>query len=285
MAEEARRHLKTLGLEPGATSADVKQAYRELAAIWHPDRYANTPHLREVAQSKMAEINAAYHYLKDHGGAGSMGAGMGQPAASSADAASDSHYGATSDWNRSRYGEKGPPVPPLQALLVLRVSFEPAQRVTGVALSPNGNLILAVSGAAAFWWDERSGQKVHEIRAEKGEMEHLAVASNGRCVALVNNLTGWMGRARSEVRVCDLQTGQERQRFKLDGHVTSLAFSADGKQLAVGDSHGQVQFWEAESGREVQLSPARPRRERSSAWRMWTAAWPQSRSYSSSRAR
>ena len=123
MAEDARRHLKTLGLEPGATAADIKQAYRELAAVWHPDRYAHTPHLRDVAQSKMAEINAAYHYLKDHGGEGNGQAGARQSPSASADAPPASRHGTAWDGNRSRPRETGPSFPPLQALLVLRVAF------------------------------------------------------------------------------------------------------------------------------------------------------------------
>jgi hypothetical protein len=48
-----------LGLQPGATPAQVSAAYRELAKRWHPDRGGG----RE-AERRMAEINGAYHLLR-----------------------------------------------------------------------------------------------------------------------------------------------------------------------------------------------------------------------------
>lgn len=50
---------KVLGVSPGATDQQVKEAYRELAKKYHPDAYANNP-LADLASEKMKEINAAY---------------------------------------------------------------------------------------------------------------------------------------------------------------------------------------------------------------------------------
>jgi hypothetical protein len=53
-----------LGVRPGATPAQVRQAYRELALQYHPDRVAYlAPEFREVAENKMRVINAAYQAL------------------------------------------------------------------------------------------------------------------------------------------------------------------------------------------------------------------------------
>ena len=48
-----------LGLAPGASAAETTASYRELAKRWHPDRGGG-----EVAQRRMAEINAAYDLLR-----------------------------------------------------------------------------------------------------------------------------------------------------------------------------------------------------------------------------
>lgn len=48
-----------LGVSPSADDNEIKQAYRNLAKKYHPDRYANSP-LAEEASEKMKEINAAY---------------------------------------------------------------------------------------------------------------------------------------------------------------------------------------------------------------------------------
>ena len=49
-----------LGIAPTATKAEVRNAYRDLARRWHPDRFMEGPE-RDWANEKMAQINAAYH--------------------------------------------------------------------------------------------------------------------------------------------------------------------------------------------------------------------------------
>ncbi len=58
----------TLDLKPGANFDDVKSAYRELAKVWHPDRFGHDAKLKERANIKLGEINAAYERLKNHFG-------------------------------------------------------------------------------------------------------------------------------------------------------------------------------------------------------------------------
>lgn len=53
---------RILRISRDATDEEVKQAYRELAKKYHPDRYHNSP-LSESASEKMKEINAAYDQI------------------------------------------------------------------------------------------------------------------------------------------------------------------------------------------------------------------------------
>lgn len=61
--------FKVLGVEPGASRAEVSAAYKQKARMYHPDRVATlAPEVREAAEIRMKEINAAYGQLKRRGG-------------------------------------------------------------------------------------------------------------------------------------------------------------------------------------------------------------------------
>lgn len=53
-----------LGLTPGASPEELKEAYRDLAKVWHPDRFLHDPRLRAKAQEKLKEINEAYDWFR-----------------------------------------------------------------------------------------------------------------------------------------------------------------------------------------------------------------------------
>jgi GUN4-like/DnaJ domain len=57
-------HYQVLELEVGASPADIKQAYRNLAKIWHPDRFVGDAVLQQQAGAKFQLINTAYEFLK-----------------------------------------------------------------------------------------------------------------------------------------------------------------------------------------------------------------------------
>jgi hypothetical protein len=60
-----------LGVASGASEGEIIAAYRDLARIYHPDKVANLPpEIREFADLKMKEINAAYAELKRRGNRG-----------------------------------------------------------------------------------------------------------------------------------------------------------------------------------------------------------------------
>jgi hypothetical protein len=63
MIDERERCLELLGLKPGASAQEIKAAYRDLAKVWHPDRFAHDARLQEKAQDKLKEINEAYEAL------------------------------------------------------------------------------------------------------------------------------------------------------------------------------------------------------------------------------
>jgi molecular chaperone DnaJ len=53
-------HYSTLQVSPSATQAEIKQAYRRLAKLFHPDSNQET-----ASHEKIAKVNAAYEVLGD----------------------------------------------------------------------------------------------------------------------------------------------------------------------------------------------------------------------------
>ncbi len=64
MATAAFDPYEILGVSRKASDAEIRAAYRELVARYHPDKHAGNP-LEGLAAEKMAEINRAYEILSD----------------------------------------------------------------------------------------------------------------------------------------------------------------------------------------------------------------------------
>ena len=55
---------RTLGISPNSTRAEVKQAYRDLVTVWHPDRFARDGRLQRKAEDQLKVINIAYDQIR-----------------------------------------------------------------------------------------------------------------------------------------------------------------------------------------------------------------------------
>ena len=58
---------RILDIGPNASLEEVKRAYRELARVWHPDRFPNDVLLHQKAQEKLKQINIAYERICGRG--------------------------------------------------------------------------------------------------------------------------------------------------------------------------------------------------------------------------
>ena len=60
--------FRILGVLPGADRSQIRQAYRDLAKVWHPDRFEKDPRLNQLAQERLKQINQAYALVMEASG-------------------------------------------------------------------------------------------------------------------------------------------------------------------------------------------------------------------------
>jgi len=57
-------HYDLLQVNPRATAAEIRAAYKQLVNKYHPDQYAGHP-LEDLASRRLSELNEAYRILSD----------------------------------------------------------------------------------------------------------------------------------------------------------------------------------------------------------------------------
>ncbi len=63
---ELKDSYQILELEKTNCLHEVKQAYRDMVFVWHPDRLENNQRIKKKAEKKLQEINQAYEILTNH---------------------------------------------------------------------------------------------------------------------------------------------------------------------------------------------------------------------------
>lgn len=57
--------FRQLELGPDASDDDVRRAWRDLAKVWHPDRFGHDPELRRRAEEKSKALNEAVEAIRE----------------------------------------------------------------------------------------------------------------------------------------------------------------------------------------------------------------------------
>src|SRR5258706_1264916 len=66
MRDTFEEALRVLGLPPDATEQAIKEAYRDLVKVWHPDRFGSDVRIRAKAEERLKELNAAFEQLRGY---------------------------------------------------------------------------------------------------------------------------------------------------------------------------------------------------------------------------
>ena len=61
---QLQEHYRLLEIPLDASPAHLKQAYKDLVLVWHPDRFSGNPRLQKKAEEKLKCINLAYQQIR-----------------------------------------------------------------------------------------------------------------------------------------------------------------------------------------------------------------------------
>jgi hypothetical protein len=61
-----KQYRRVLNVPADASPEAIRQAYLDLARVWHPDRFHSDERLRKIAGEHLREVNVAYAALKNH---------------------------------------------------------------------------------------------------------------------------------------------------------------------------------------------------------------------------
>jgi curved DNA-binding protein CbpA len=59
-----RKSFEILEIGVDATEDEARQAYKDIVAVWHPDRFSHNPRLKKKAEEKLKEANLAHETVQ-----------------------------------------------------------------------------------------------------------------------------------------------------------------------------------------------------------------------------
>jgi WD40 repeat protein len=122
----------------------------------------------------------------------------------------------------------------------------PEGHINALAFSPNGDLLAHTTARRHVWlWNTRTSPWQRTGTLNQPNVSELAFAPDSQRLATANGM---------EVALWDLETGRLVKVLPASRgrpHPRHVAFSADGRILAVGDDNGVVLYWDMASGQEL----------------------------------
>jgi len=127
---------------------------------------------------------------------------------------------------------------------------------SSLSFSADGKTLVAgCRGGTVLLWDVPTWKERSVVEDNKTFLLGVALSPDGRLLATggAERDADAGGRQTGIVRTWDLETGKERRTWRVDGLVSSVALSPDGRFIAA--PHNGASLWNVENGDEVIAVP------------------------------
>jgi RNA polymerase sigma factor (sigma-70 family) len=122
-----------------------------------------------------------------------------------------------------------------------------------VTFAPDGKTLAARTDRAVVLWDPLTGKELRRLEGHAGPLSSLCFAppEEGSSGKLGKTLVSAGHRGDGTLRAWDVTTGKETRQIGKWPEIDSVAFSPDGKLLAVGLGYLNIALLDAATGKEV----------------------------------
>jgi WD40 repeat protein len=114
-------------------------------------------------------------------------------------------------------------------------------------LGPGGQILAVWEGKHAFVYDTSTGKEIQRFPAEEADHVWSTFSPDGKMLAIMSRIGGSSG----NVHLWDVDTGKERCSAELGRSIWHIAFSPDGKRLAVSTSTDKLSLLDTANGKEL----------------------------------
>lgn len=262
--DHINRYYSVLGLHPGASQEEIKQAYRQLAKNWHPDRFAHDTVLQRQAEEKIKAINEAYDFLKERSPA-DLSSPPAEPAAPPASKDFQTVIKTKSSNGEGYYnlgvehvqaGRHREAIEAFSAAIRVNPQYAEAYRYRGFVYSLMGLELSAeadLTKAKAFRFEQTRStpptaapaaapaaplppRRLSQTLTTSATPTAIALTADGKLLV--------SGNRDGSLHLWNLRTGQSF--YQLTGHaaaISALGFTTNGKLLVSGSQDGTLKLW------------------------------------------